>query len=128
MMTNDFNEEPGSFWQIFYNTRVEIPTDPKTDQHYLDSQTREQVSTFDPPKGLSPDEYSQLFVNHFLKARQKTREVMEKGNYKLVRYSMLVQVGNEECYNDLDKIESSPDFHSWENPVMIEFFRNTRSR
>ena len=125
MMTNDFNEEPGSFWQIFYTVRIPLKVDPNTEQRFLDSQTREQMNTFNPPPGLTPDEYSQLFLNHFLKSREKTREIIDTNNFKVIRYSMLVQVGNFECYRDLENTEKSEGFHAWENPTMIDFFRAT---
>lgn len=128
MRTNDFNEEPGSFWQIFYTVRIPINADPTTEQKFLDSQTREQMNTFSPPPGLTPDEYSQLFLNHFLKSREKTREIIDSNNFRVIRYSTLAQVGNFECYRDLENIEKSEGFHSWENPTMIDFFRATESR
>jgi hypothetical protein len=128
MTTNDFNEEPGSIWQIFYTTKRPVNIDPRVEQNFLDSQTRENVSTFNPPPGLTPDEYSQLFLNHFLKSREKTREIIDANNFRIVRYSTLVQVGNPECYKDLNSIENSPDFHVWENPIMVEFFRSTENR
>ncbi len=127
-MTNDFNEEPGSIWQIFYTTRTPVVLDPKVEQGFLDSQTRENMSAFNPPPGLTPDDYSQLFLNHFLKSRQKTREIIDANNFRVVRYSTLVQVGNPECYRDLENIETSPNFHEWENPIMVDFFKATENR
>ena len=128
MMKNDFNEEPGSIWQIFYTTRTPIYADPRVEQGFLDSQTRENINAFNPPPGLTPDDYSQLFLNHFLKSRQKTREIIDTNNFRIVRYSTLVQVGNSECYRDLENLEISENFHEWENPIMVDFFRATENR
>jgi hypothetical protein len=125
MTINDFNEEPGSIWQIFYTVRIPIKSDSSKEQAFLDSQTREQMNAFNPPPGLTPDEYSQLFLNFFLKSREKTREIIDSSNFRVIRYSTLVQVGNPECYKDLNDIEKSQHFHSWENPTMIDFFRAT---
>jgi hypothetical protein len=128
MTTNDFNEEPGSIWQIFYTLRIPVNPDPKKEQAFLDSQSHEQMSAFNPPPGLTPEDYSQLFLNHFLKSREKTREIIDSNNFRVIRYSTLVQVGNPECYRDLEGIEQTPGFYAWENPVMVDFFRTTEKR
>lgn len=121
---NDYGLERGSIWEVFYFTKAEVLLDPQTEQLMIDRQTREISSnTFDPPPGLSPAEYSSLFMNHFMKSREKSREIISKGNERTIRYKILVQVGNDECMKDLANTEKLPDFKSWENPSVVEYFR-----
>lgn len=121
-MTN-YDLDRGSIWEVFYFTKSEIQLDSQTEQLMVDRQSRELSSTFDPPTGLSPAEYSQLFMTHFMKSREKSREIINKGKERLVRYKIHIQVGNKECMDDLAKIESQPDFKEWENSAGIEFFK-----
>jgi hypothetical protein len=120
MMLDEYQLENGSIWEFFYYEKLVTPVDEIT----VDQQTRSVVQdTFNPPAGLSPAEYSQLFLNHFLKTREKSREVAEK-DHKLTRYKILSQLGNRECLDELLKIESQDNFHEWENPNNVEYFRN----
>ena len=121
---NDYNESKGSIWEVFYLTKSELQLDPTAEQNILDYQTREiSASTFEPPPNLSPAEYSQLFMNHFLKSREKSREIISKNKERTTRYKMLVQVGNEECIRDLLNVEQLIDFKGWENPPIVSYFR-----
>lgn len=123
MKVDNFNMEPGSIWEISYFMKDEIPLDPSVEQSIIDEYSRSMVQdTFNPPPGLSPSEYSQLFLQHFTKTREKSRELIEN-DVKVYRYSMLCQVGNLECMNELTKVENSSAFHRWENSSMVDFFK-----
>ena len=123
-MVQDFQLENGSIWEIYYFTSELRVMDPNLEQSIIDNQTREVVQdTFNPPPGLSPAEYSQLFVSHFMKTRTKSREVLDENKKKLVRYKILSQVGNLECLNEIENVKSLHNFHSWENPSMVDFFQ-----
>lgn len=116
---NDFDIKKGSIWEIFYFEKSPI----NDAEQLVDNQTRNVVQdTFNPPTGLSPAEYSVLFMNHFLKTREKTREFLED-NIKVSRFKVLSQIGNVECLRELEKIEKSEKFHSWENSGLVEYFR-----
>jgi hypothetical protein len=120
-----YGENSGDIWSIAYylKKKVEIPDDEK--QKLLDSQTRELGNTFDPPPGLSSNEYSNLFLNHFLKARSQSREIIEKSGETRVRIREDFQIGNQECLDELLRIETLPNFEAWENPHLVDFFRQT---
>lgn len=123
-MIQDFQLDKGSIWEIFYFTSERLEMDPNLEQSIIDNQTREVIQdTFNPPPGLSPAEYSQLFVQHFMKTRTKSREVLDENKNRLVRYKILSQVGNAECLMEIQHISTSPNFHSWENPSMVDFFQ-----
>ena len=123
-MVQDFQLENGSIWEIYYFTSELRVMDPNLEQSIIDNQTREVVQdTFNPPPGLSPAEYSQLFVSHFMKTRTKSREVLDENKKKLVRYKILSQVGNLECLNEIENVKTLHNFHSWENPPMVDFFQ-----
>jgi hypothetical protein len=117
---SDFAE--GSIWEIFFYTKERINYSQKFVEQYMDNQTREMTATFDPPPGLNPTEYSSLFLQHFMKSREKSKEELEKISEKKHRYKVLVQVGNKECVEDLEKTMNSQDFHSWENPSVVDSF------
>jgi hypothetical protein len=119
----EYGERKGDIWQIFFYTKKKVQVSDKDKQNFMDSQTREMNNTFDPPPGLSPDAYSNLFLNHFMKARQSSQEMIEKNSEVKIRNGSQFQVGNQECLDDLLKIETSPDFHSWENPTLVDYFR-----
>lgn len=120
---NNYDLDRGSIWEVYYLTKSEIQIDTQTEQLLIDKQSRELSATFDPPSELSPAEYSQLFMTHFMKSREKSREIINKGKEKLVRYKIFVQVGNQECLNDMTNIEAQPDFKEWENLPGIQFFK-----
>lgn len=88
----------------------------------VDKQMRERGSTFDAPPGLSVEEYSTMFMNQFLKDRQSSRDQFNNFVIK-VRVSEQFQVGNIECVNRIKQLESSSDFDSWENPGLVEYFK-----
>lgn len=120
---NFFGLEPGSMGNLYYYEFEEIAIDPKDEQRFMDSQTNEFSNTFDPPPGLSPDEYSTLFAAHFMKSRQQSRNVIEQNKRQLVRKSTMFQHGNPECRAEIDQIEKNPKFEKWENPTFIDTIR-----
>jgi hypothetical protein len=118
-MNNEFETYNGSIWEIFYYEKSPIANP----DYLVDEQTRNIVQdTFNPPLGLSPAEYSILFTNHFLKTREKSREFIDK-NSKVSRFKILSQIGNRECLSELENIESSENFDSWENPSLVNYFK-----
>jgi hypothetical protein len=117
---NDVAE--GSIWEIFFYVKEKIEISSKFQEAFLNDQTREQVNMFDPPPGLSPSDYSALFVSHFMKSRTKSHEELEKSSYRKFRYRTLVQIGNRECVDDIIKTRDSENFDSWENPYIIQSF------
>jgi hypothetical protein len=124
-MIQDFQLERGAIWEIFYFTVEKLEMDPNLEQTIIDDQTRGVIQdTFNPPPGLSPAEYSELFVQHFMKTRTKSREVLDENKKRLTRYRILSQVGNFECLKEIERVSTSDGFHSWENPTMVEFFEN----
>lgn len=123
-MINDYQLEKGSIWEFHYYVKEVLELDPNVEQTLIDRQTREITQdTFSPPPGLTPGEYSQLFMQHFMKTRQKSREIVDENKQKLTRYRVLLQMGNLECLEDIMKTESASDFHSWENPSLLEYFK-----
>lgn len=122
-MMNDYTLDKGSIWEICYFLKENVDIDPLTNQVMIDNTSRSILQdTFNPPPDLSPAEYSTLFMNHFMKTRQKTREIVDDLNQKITRYSVLVQIGNMECYEDLNKTYNNENFHSWENENMVKLF------
>lgn len=120
----EFGENKGDMWSISYFTVEKREISDEESQRFLDLSTREMSQTFNPPPGLSPDDYANLFLQHFLKSRESSREILKTNSVSKIRNTEIFQVGNEECLKHLSKIESSPDFHSWENPDFVLFFRN----
>jgi len=88
----------------------------------VDKQVRERGNTFDAPPGLSVEEYSTLFMNQFLKDRQSSRDQFNNFIIK-VRVAEKFQAGNMECMNRIKQLESSKDFDSWENPGLVDYFK-----
>jgi hypothetical protein len=121
---NDFEIEKGAIWQIFYYESMPVDVPENEQQAFLDNYSRETGGMFNPPPGLSPGEYSEMFVSHFLKTRKAARELIEKGSEKLIRVRDSFQVGDAESISELSKIQNDPKFHSWENPSIVEYFRN----
>jgi hypothetical protein len=123
-MMNDFQIEKGAIWEICYFTSDVMELDPDLEQTIIDNETRGVIQdTFDPSPGLTPSEYSQLFVQHFMKTRTKTREIVDENKKRLVRYRILSQVGNFECLQELENVGKLHNFHSWENPSIVDFFK-----
>jgi len=88
----------------------------------IDRQVRERGNTFDAPPCLSVEEYSTMFMNQFLKDRQLSRDQFNNFIIK-VRVSEKFQIGNIECINRIKQLEDSADFDSWENPGLVEYFK-----
>ena len=122
-MIDELDDTIGSIWQIFYYMKKKINVDDAKKQDFIDHQTREMTSTFSPPSGLSSDEYSSLFMNHFLKARDESRKLLDDSSILKVRYSSMFQVGNKECLDYMAKLESDDNFAGWENPSIVEYFK-----
>lgn len=106
---------------FYYINRDSRLSDAEKDS-LIDKQVRERGNTFDAPPGLSVEEYSTLFMNQFLKDRQSSRDQFNNFIIK-VRVSEQFQVGNVECINRIKQLESSSDFDSWENPGLMEYFK-----
>jgi hypothetical protein len=118
-----YGENKGDIWSIAYYLKRKIEIPEEDQQRFLDSQTRELGNTFEPPPGLSSQEYSNLFLNHFLKARSQSRELIDKNSETRIRVREDFQVGNQECLDELLRIQMLPNFESWENPHLVDFFR-----
>ena len=126
---NDYELENGAIWELFYFTKEDIVLDSSTEQTLIDQNSRQILQdSFDPPIGLSPGEYSLLFMQHFMKTRERSREIVGENNKKQTRWRIFSQVGNRECLQDIYDTESLLNFDSWENPSMIEFFKNLSSQ
>jgi hypothetical protein len=124
MMMNDYQLDNGAIWEFHYYLKEVMELDSNVEQVLIDRQTREITQdTFNPPPGLSPSEYSQMFMQHFMKTRQKSREIIDVNKQKLTRYRVLLQMGNLGCLEDVRKTESDPNFHSWENPSLLDYFK-----
>lgn len=111
---------PGTMGKLFYSVKELISLDPNDEQKFLDQQTRELGSTFDPPPGLSPEDYSMLFSEHFLQSRNSSRMMLDSSKERLVMKSTVYQHGNQECFDELKRIESDKNFAGWSNPYFIE--------
>lgn len=123
-MMNNYDLEKGSIWEFFYFTKESSNIDPSHEQYLVDEQTRTIMQdSFNPPEGLSPAEYSQLFLQHFLKTREKSKEIVDENNQKISRYKIFSQLGNFECLKELSKIEAEENFHSWENESLLNYFK-----
>ena len=124
MTLDEYQLDKGSIWEFFYFTKELQNIDPSHEQYLVDTQTREILQdNFNPPPGLSPAEYSQLFMQHFLKTREKSKEIVDENNQKISRYRILSQLGNRECLDEIIRIESASDFHSWENSSLLDYFK-----
>lgn len=124
MMVNDYQLDNGAIWEFHYYLKEVMKLDPNVEQVLIDRQTREiSQDTFNPPPGLTPSEYSQMFMQHFMKTRQKSREIVDENKQKLTRYRVLLQMGNLECLEDIIKTENDLSFHSWENPSLLDYFK-----
>jgi len=119
----NYGENKGEIWMIGYYTKVPLEMPEEEKQKFLDRQTNEFSSSFDPPPGLSPDEYSQLFLNHYMKSRKESRDLIDKNSEVKISYSEVFQLGNLECFDHLSRIENLREFHSWQNPGLVEHFR-----
>jgi hypothetical protein len=108
----------GAFGEIRGFRKIQIPENEK--QQLLDNNTRVHLSTFDPPSGLSPAEYSAMFQNEFLKARQKTRDQTPD----IISFSVSVQVGNSESLREINIIENHKLFSHWEDENFVNNFKN----
>ena len=106
---------------IYFINRDSKLSDIEKD-NLIDKQVRERGNTFDAPSGLSVEDYSTLFMSQFLKDRQSSRDQFNNFIVK-VRVSEMFQVGNIECNNRIKQIESLEDFDSWENPGLVEYFK-----
>lgn len=118
----EFSIEYGAIWAIVYYTVIELPHKEK--ENFIDIQSREMSNTFDPPPGLSPEDYSVLFYNHYIKSRNSSKEILDK-NVSRIRNIENFQIGNKECLKSLEDIKNSSNFHSWENAEIVNMFINT---
>jgi hypothetical protein len=109
-------------YNIFYFINKDSRLSDTEKDNLIDKQVRERGNTFDAPPGLSVDEYSTMFMNQFLKNRQDSRDQFNNFMIK-VRIGESFQVGNLECVNRLKQIESLSEFDSWENPGLVEYFK-----
>ena len=107
-------------YTIYYYIVKDSGLSDKQKNEIVDKQVREMGSTFNPPPGLSPEEYSAMFVNQFMKNRSDARDQFNDFKMK-IRVAETFQVGNQECIDHIKKIENSPDFHSWENPDYLNY-------
>jgi len=110
---NNYDLEKGSIWEFFYFTKESSNIDPSHEQYLVDEQTRTIMQdSFNPPEG-----------QHFLKTREKSKEIVDENNQKISRYKIFSQLGNFECLKELSKIEAEENFHSWENESLLNYFK-----
>lgn len=109
--------EKGSFGELRGYRKLQISQQEQ--QSLLDNNTRERLSAFNPPLGLSPSDYSGMFLTEFLKARQQTREQ----DVPAIPFVITVQIGNSESLNEVSIIEKDNMFLYWENPMLVDQFK-----
>lgn len=96
-----------------------IQPSPQEEQRLLDHNTREKIGLFNPPPGLSPSEYSGMFMDAFMKARNET----QNGESPTIPFVVTVQVGNSESLREIETIEKHYLFSHWEQPRLAEDFK-----
>lgn len=111
------------FFNLNYFTIQKISVPEQERQKFLDEQTREFSSGFNPPSGLNPLEYQNLFLEHFKNSRNKSKEILDKKTEQLTLNREVFQLKNDECMNRIISIESQENFHSWENQGLVDYFK-----
>jgi hypothetical protein len=106
----------GSFGEIRGFKLYELPDSDK--QILKDENSRTALSSFEPPKGLSPSEYTSLFQAEFQKSRRQIDEEQIK-----IPFIVQVQVGNSESLAELEMYEQNPKFLGWEQPDIVQMFK-----
>lgn len=110
----------GAFGELVGFKKIKLS--PEEEQKLLDINTREiTYGAFDPPKGLSPEEYSGIFMETFLKARNKCKDEQES---MTEQFTLNVQVGNSESLAEIHIIEKHPLFSHWQQPELVEKFKH----
>ena len=118
----NYDEYKGAIWSLAYHVKAKIDSNVK--QKLLDSQTNIISSTFNPPPGLSPEEYSTMFSAFYLKTRDKAKSLIEETSTIINDH---FQLGEESSLSEIEKIEKSIDFIKWENPYLVDYFKNLSS-
>lgn len=118
------SEEPGSIWQVFYYASYPIEIPERISQQHIDSQMNQSLYAAQPPVGATPEEIMTFFARIISNSRRDARQDIENASKGEKRFSVMVQVGNTECLQDLKSIQDHPSFSRWEDPNIIEFYRS----
>ena len=117
----DFSIEYGAIWKLVYYSSEKIYLSDLDRQNHLDDLTKNITSTFNPPAGLSPEDYSTLFLQQVIKTRSDGNTQLDNIKHK-TRFVDQFQIGNKECLDHIKKIEASSFFDSWENESLVRYF------
>jgi hypothetical protein len=59
----------------------------------------------------------------FMKARESARILMNKSGFERTLKTTEIQVGNKECLQFIQQLESNPSFRGWENENIILMYK-----
>lgn len=110
----------GSFGEFRGFRKYELPDSDK--QQLMDENSRNALSNFSPPPGLSPSEYTSMFQAKFLESRNKVNDEVIQ-----IPFTVQVQVGNAESLAEIERLEQHQLFIEWEQPHVVEMYKKFTS-
>jgi hypothetical protein len=110
-----FDMVPGTIGTISYkkNMMKNLPDDVK--QQYVSKSANERMRALI-GNGIDP-------VTAYTKARQDSWSELEVGNSGMNVKNVSVQIGQEESYDVIVRIESLDDFGGWLNPSLVDMIK-----
>ena len=110
-----FDMVPGTRGTISYkkNMMKNLPDDVK--QQYVSKSANERMRALI-GNGIDP-------VTAYTKARQDSWSELEVGNSGMNVKNVSVQIGQEESYDVIVRIESLDDFGGWLNPSLVDMIK-----
>lgn len=111
--------EYGAIGNIYFYRTSQVPQHIR--EKIIDHNVREAShGLFNPPAGLTKNDYNQLFLNFLIKERTSNNEMIDE--HSDLDY-IAVQVGNMESLNALSELENDPSFKGYQNPHFVDFFK-----
>lgn len=123
MMYDDFLMMlPNAIGRVVYFWDDENAVPKSQKEGYIDSFTTEvmhalvQRAMYEPGFACNPEV-------EFMKARESARNLMRKSGFERTLKTTEIQVGNKECLQFIQQLESNPSFRGWENENIILMYK-----
>lgn len=117
---------PGSIGLIYYIAKTEKPTDDKV-QAIANDISSSRFSSYLSTYALTQGQGNTMDpATAFARFRQEASKEAENLVGAPKRFSMYVQVGQQESLDQIIKKEASPDFVKWEDDRLVNLIKSVR--
>ena len=112
---------PGAIGIVSYKWNGCARMTNQEEQEFIDNYSREAMHVLLNKAKYGYEEIQHPYLVHF-QSRQDARNILDRMGPSIELKNIEIQVGNQECINEIEKIQTNKDFKGWVNSELIQIY------